>query len=92
MIADASVQTSQRQGIPVRQISGEDRHAGFSVRETRRIGTDPSRVPIRWPDGRLSPSGAARPTPPWHEGVKAILIGFWGVLKVGWLDRMPECL
>jgi hypothetical protein len=36
--------------------------------------------------------GAARPTSLRHDAAEAILIGLWGVLEAGWLDRVPESL
>ena len=34
-------------------------------------------------------SGAARPTSLKHDAAEAILIGFWAVLKLGWLEDNP---
>jgi hypothetical protein len=34
-------------------------------------------------------SGASRPTSLRHDAAEAILIGFWGVLQLGWLQRIP---
>ena len=34
-------------------------------------------------------SGAPRPTSLRHDAAEAILIGFWGVLEVGWLAGVP---
>ncbi len=34
-------------------------------------------------------SGAPRPTALRHDTAEAILIGFWGVLEVGWLTEVP---
>jgi hypothetical protein len=34
-------------------------------------------------------SGAPRPTSLRHDTAESILIGFWGVLKLGWLERLP---
>ena len=35
-------------------------------------------------------SGAPRPTSLRHDAAEAILIGLWGVLEIGWLDKMPS--
>jgi hypothetical protein len=37
-------------------------------------------------------SGAPRPTSLRHDAAEAILIGLWGVLTVGWLERLPAAL
>jgi hypothetical protein len=34
-------------------------------------------------------SGAPRPTSLRHDAAEAILIGLWGVLELGWLERLP---
>jgi hypothetical protein len=34
-------------------------------------------------------SGAPRPTSLRHDAAEAVLIGFWGVMEVGWLDTVP---
>ena len=35
-------------------------------------------------------SGATRPTSLRHDAAEAILVGLWGVVRVGWLDAVPE--
>lgn len=57
-----------------------DRRSGVDAKEqadavARRI--------IRWSD-------APGPTSLRHDAAEAILIGLWGVLRVGWLDRVPH--
>lgn len=37
-------------------------------------------------------SGAPRPPGLRHDAAEAVLIGFWGVLEVGWLDAVPPAL
>lgn len=37
-------------------------------------------------------SGAARPTSLRHDAAEAILVGLWGVLRVGWLDGVPPAV
>jgi hypothetical protein len=34
-------------------------------------------------------SGAPRPTSLRHDAAEAIVIGFWGVLELGWLKQIP---
>ena len=46
------------------------------------MGRDAARRIIEW-------SGAPRPTSLRHDAAEAVLIGFWGVLEVGWLDAVP---
>ncbi len=35
-------------------------------------------------------SGAKRPTSLRHDAAEAILAGLWGVLEIGWLERLPQ--
>ncbi len=35
-------------------------------------------------------SVARRPTSLRHDAAEAILIGLWGVLEAGWLEKLPE--
>ena len=35
-------------------------------------------------------SGAAGPTSLRHDAAEAVLVGLWGVLQVGWLERLPR--
>ena len=37
-------------------------------------------------------SGAPRPTSLRHDAAEAIVIGLWGVLRVGWLKQIPSKL
>ncbi|MBN2428342.1 MAG: hypothetical protein JXK94_08400 [Deltaproteobacteria bacterium] len=36
--------------------------------------------------------GGSRPTSLRHDAAEAILIGLWGLKKVGWLEELPEFL
>jgi hypothetical protein len=88
-IADIWVREAQRRGILVRQIGAEDWRGKFFVPREQR-GRDRSKLTadvlarriIEW-------SGAPRPTSLRHDAAEAVLIGLWGVLEVGWLERVP---
>jgi hypothetical protein len=89
-IADIWVRDAQRRGITVRQIAAEDWRGRFFEPKDQR-GRDRSKLTadvlarriIEW-------SGARRPTSLRHDAAEAILIGLWGLLEVGWLERVPE--
>ncbi len=75
--------------IAVRRISAEVWRARLLYTREQRSGSqakdsaDPfARRIIEW-------SGAARPTSLRHDAAEAILIGFWGVLEFGLLERVP---
>jgi hypothetical protein len=88
-IADIWVREAQRRGLSVRRIAAEDWRGRFFLPKDQR-GRDKSKLTadvlarriIEW-------SGAPRPTSLRHDAAEAILIGLWGVLDVGWLERVP---
>jgi hypothetical protein len=76
--------------IPVLQISAEDwRKLFLYPREQRNrarakySAVEKARKVIEW-------SGTPRPTSLRHDTAEAILIGLWGVLNVGWLEKVPQ--
>jgi hypothetical protein len=88
-IADIWVRDAERRGLSVRQIAAEDwRGRFFDPKDLR--GRDRSKLTadvlarriIEW-------SGVPRPTSLRHDAAEVILVGLWGVLAVGWLERMP---
>jgi hypothetical protein len=89
-IADIWVREARRRGIAVTQISAEDwRERFFDAKQQRgrsrsKASADAlARRVIEW-------SGAARPTSLRHDAAEAILIGIWGILEAGWLERVPD--
>ena len=79
---------AERREIGVRRIAAEDwRRCLLYPREQRhqpkRTAQALARRVITWSD-------APRPTSLRHDAAEAILIGLWGVLDLGWLDRVPD--
>ena len=81
---------AERRGVQVRTVSAETWRAELFYAREHRTGAqakhsaDPmARRIIEW-------SGAARPTSLRHDAAEAILVGFWAVLQVGWLDGVPQ--
>lgn len=78
--------------IPILQISAEDwRRVFLYPREQR------SRPRAKYSAGKkarkvIEWSGAPRPTSLRHDTAEAILIGLWGVLNVGWLEKLPQSI
>ncbi len=56
-----------------------DRRSGVDAKE--QADTVARRI-IEW-------SGATKPTSLRHDAAEAILIGLWGVLRIGWIDAVP---
>jgi hypothetical protein len=89
-IADIWVREAQRRGLSVQRISAQDWRGRFFDPKDQR-GRDRSKLTagvlarriIEW-------SGAPRPTSLRHDAAEAILIGLWGVLEVGWLEKVPD--
>ncbi|MBN2447704.1 MAG: hypothetical protein JXO22_13305 [Phycisphaerae bacterium] len=80
---------ARRRRIAVRRISAETwRKQMFYPREQRggqlakRNADQLARKVIDWSD-------AAKPTSLRHDAAEAILVGLWGVMKVGWLKEPP---
>jgi hypothetical protein len=88
-IADIWLRDAERRGLSVRRISAEEwRRRFFDPKDLRgryrsKLTADAlARRIIDW-------SGAPRPTSLRQDAAEAILIGLWGVLEVGWLERRP---
>ena len=89
-IADIWVREAERREITVHRIAAEKWRGKFFLPKDQR-GRDRSKLTadglarqvIEW-------SGSPRPTSLRHDAAEAILIGLWGVLEVGWLERVPE--
>jgi hypothetical protein len=89
-IADIWVRDAERRGLSVRRIAAEDCRGRFfdpklwRSRERSKLTADVlARRIIEW-------SGAPRPTSLRHDAAEAILIGLWGALEAGWLERVPD--
>jgi hypothetical protein len=89
-LADIWSREAARRSIPVRQISAEVWRRQFLYAREQRSGaqakdsaTDLARRVIVW-------SQAPRPTSLRDDAAEAILIGLWGTLEVGWLERLPD--
>ncbi|MDZ4721306.1 MAG: hypothetical protein SH847_22830 [Roseiflexaceae bacterium] len=78
-----------RRGLCLIQIDAETWREKLLYAREQRSGLqakqhadDLARRVIAW-------SEAPRPTALRHDAAEAILIGLWGVLEVGWLERVP---
>ncbi len=88
-IADIWVRDAARRGITVRQIAAEDWRGRFFDPKDQR-GRDRSKLTADAVARRIIEwSGAPRPTSLRHDAAEAILIGLWGVMEVGWLEKVP---
>ncbi len=88
-LADAWTRVAEKRGVPVRLIGAEAWRPALlhsrqqrSGKDAKRHADDLARRVIRW-------SGAAGPTSLRHDAAEAILVGLWGVLQLGWLEKLP---
>ena len=89
-IGEIWVREAGRRGIPVRRIAADDWRGRFLDPKDRR-GRDRSKLSADQLARRvIGWSGLARPTSLRHDAAEAILIGLWGVLEVGWLEKVPD--
>jgi hypothetical protein len=88
-LAEIWAREAERQQVAARQVRPEEWRETLLLPREQRTGIeakqnadDLARRVIEW-------SGARRPTSLRHDAAEAILIGLWGVLKVGWLENLP---
>ncbi len=91
-IADIWQREALRRQIAVKRISAEQWREVFLLPRERRSGAlaktharELARRVIEW-------SAASRPTSLRHDAAEAILVGLWGVLDAGWLEKLPGAI
>lgn len=91
-LAELWAKEGTRRGLHVETVDAETWRRALLYPRERRSGADAkaradtlARRVIDW-------SGAARPTSLRHDAAEAILVGLWGVLRAGWLERVPDAL
>lgn len=88
-LAEIWKREAERRSLLVEQIGAETWRRSLLFAREQRTGVqakshagDLARRIIQW-------SGAPRPTSLRHDAAEAIVIGFWGVLRVGLLEGVP---
>jgi hypothetical protein len=91
-LGDAWMREASRHGLATLRISAEDWRRVLLYPREQRSGVQAkttadglARRVIEW-------SGAPRATSLRHDAAEAILIGFWAVLEVGWIEEIPPAL
>ena len=92
MLAGIWASEADARGIEVRWVSAETWRAAFMYPRDQRSGEVAKRRADALARGVIAWSGARRPTSLRHDAAEAVLIGLWGVLQLGWLDRLPAGL
>ncbi|GMV40974.1 MAG: hypothetical protein AMXMBFR64_26900 [Myxococcales bacterium] len=80
---------AKRQGATVHVIGAEVWRRRLLHAREQRAGEDAKRAADRLARRVIAWSGAPSPTSLRHDAAEAILIGLWGVLEAGWLERLP---
>ncbi len=76
-------------GAVTRLVSAEIWREVLLHDRERRRGTDAKRHADRLARTVIEWSGAPRPTSLRHDAAEAILVGLYGVLDAGWLEKVP---
>ena len=88
-IAEIWEHEAQKQGIAVRRITAEDWRKTILFSREQRTGAMAKERAAQLADAVIAWSGLRRHTAPRHDAAEAILIGLWGVIEQGWLERLP---
>lgn len=91
-LADIWMREAMRLGIPVRVVSAETWRRALLYEREQRNGDQAKRVADTLARRVITWSGAPRPTALRHDTAEAIMLGLWGVLDAGWLERLPDDL
>ena len=89
-IAEIWEHEAARRGIPVRRIGAETWRRAILYPREHRSGAEAKRRCRRLAGRAIDWSGARRLKALRHDTAEAILIGLWGVVELGWLDRVPD--
>jgi hypothetical protein len=91
-LAEVWRREAERRDIAIMQVSAETWRRVFLYPREQKKGViaklsaeERAREIIEW-------LGLSRPTSLRHDAAEAILIGLWGLKKVGWLEELPEFL
>ncbi|MCS6840644.1 MAG: hypothetical protein NZ699_13595 [Roseiflexus sp.] len=91
-LADIWTREAERRSISVRLVSAETWRRALLYEREQRNGDQAKRIADTLARRVIAWSGAPRPTALRHDTAEAIMLGLWGVLDVGWLERLPESL
>jgi hypothetical protein len=91
-IAEVWRREADRRGLVVRSVAAERWRTLFFIPSERADADRAKRSAQALARRVIAWSGAPRPTSLRHDAAEAILIGLWGVIDAGWLDRPPGLL
>ena len=88
-IADAWAREAARAHVDAERVSAEAWRGLFLLPREQRSGEQAKRVADPLARRVIAWAGAPRPTSLRHDAAEAILVGLWGVLRVGWIRQLP---
>jgi len=91
-LAEIWKKEAQRFGIRTLQLGAEAWRKVFLLPREQRTGAEAKRHADEAARQVIAWSGAPRPTSLRHDAAEAVLVGLWGVLKLGWLEEPPDAL
>jgi transposase len=91
-LAEHWATAAEKHGSHVRRVSAEEWRSLFLLARDQRSGEQAKRVADTIARRVVEWSNAPRPTSLRHDAAEAILIGLWGVVRIGWLSAMPSAL
>jgi hypothetical protein len=91
-LAEHWATASERHGAHVRRVSAEEWRSLVLLQREQRSGEQAKRIADSIARRVVEWSDAPRPTSLRHDAAEAILIGLWGVIRVGWLPSVPASL
>jgi hypothetical protein len=80
---------AQRRGLRYLQIGAEAWRERLLYAREQRSGAQAKQHADEFARRVIDWSDAPRPTALRHDAAEAIMVGLWGVLEVGWLERVP---
>jgi hypothetical protein len=91
-LADIWEKEARRRGVASIRIGAEVWRERLLLLRDRRTGAQAKHTADGLARRIIDWSAAPRPTSLRHDAAEAVVIGLWGVLEVGWLDRLPDPL
>lgn len=88
-LAEVWIKEAARRGIEALQLHADHWRRDLLLSRERRSGKGAKDTADTLARGIIEWAGAARPTSLRHDAAEAILIGLWGVVRVGWLAEPP---
>jgi len=91
-LADLWEKEARRRGIEVVRVSAEQWRRALLYPRERENARSAKRNAGALARRVLRECGAPSASPLRHDAAEAVLAGLWGLLRVGWLDRLPQGL